>query len=230
MDPSTIQPVILTCDRDLKTVQAFVESYSKVILKHNRFGEMPPPVTVVDLTSRPSQVSTDYLSALTWLRAEDVTFHPRLPDVSDYESAQDAAWFALRQSVENRSPRTEAILWLEDDIVFADDFMEMLRDLVLPKDCGFFNLYQPGRGHGYPTIDPNRFYGTQALLFPLKVAEVLNTDRDWVLKTWPPGWDIQWSRAVANYGLKIYSTKRSFVQHQGVSHLHPTRFHFSEVF
>ena len=210
---SPIQPVILTCERDLNVTRQFVSSLRAI--RH----EIPAPVVVVDLSGT-ERLSGEYLALLGSIEPRAVFVHPREPGLSPYDSVQEAANFALARALAEAGPE-DYILFMEDDIYFSSDFTRKLHSMYLGPETGFITLYQPGDGYGFHIIDPEKFYGTQCLIFTHRAVEEIVEQRDFMMANFWPGYDIRWSRFLASRGYVLYCAERSYVQHiQSASRLH----------
>lgn len=210
---SSILPVILTCERDLSVTRRFVSSLRAIR------REMPAPVVVVDLSGQ-ERLSGEYLSLLGSVEPRAVFVHPREPGMTAYDSVQEAANFALARALAEAGP-DDYVLFMEDDIYFAAGFTEKLHSIYLGPETGFVTLYQPGDGYGFHILDPERFYGTQCLMFTRRAAAEIVEHRDFMMANFWPGYDIRWSRFLASRGYVLYCADRSYVQHvQSSSRLH----------
>ena len=218
-----IVPLILSCDRDLALVQQFVSSYKSVQTGLAR------PIVIIDISSS-TRLSAEYLSLIAQLDPRSVHIHPRERDMGVYDSVQEAVDFAFNRAIEE-TVAGDLILFIEDDIVFSARFLQELLSMQIKPDTGFVSLYSPGHEYGGNEIDPDRFYGTQCVLFPRRsVQEIAD---NWIaIKTRiPPGYDIRWSRFLGERGYKLYCTRRSYVQHlQSTSRLHNDSSHVSNSF
>jgi GT2 family glycosyltransferase len=222
-DESRVVPLVLTCDRDAELTARFVESFREV-----RAG-VARPVVVID-TSGGDKLSARYLSLVAALDPRAVFVHPREPGESFYDSVQEAAGFALAKALEE-TREGDLILFLEDDIRFSPKFLERLRRAELAPDAGLLTLYLPGGGYGSSVIDPEKFYGTQCVLFPrARVEEIVANWAD-IKRRIPPGYDIRWSRFLAERGYRLYAAEASYVQHlESVSRLHGHPNHVSQSY
>jgi GT2 family glycosyltransferase len=218
-----VTPVILACDRNHEITARFVESFRTA-----RNG-LDRPVVVVD-TSASAKLSTGFIGMLQSLEPKIVAIHPPQPSMNFYESVQDAADFALRTVLEESDDGCDC-LFLEDDIVFSSRFPDRLAQVRPDNGLGFLTFYLPGNGFGIGPIDPNRFYGTQCVLFPRRSIERLVREKDEMHAQFPPGYDIRWSRYLASKGHTLYATERSYVQHLSTqSRLHGHGTHVSHCF
>lgn len=222
-DAGPVVPLVLTCDRDVELTARFVESFREV-----RAG-LARPVVVID-TSGGDKLSARYLSLVAALDPRAVFVHPREPGESVYDSVQEAAGFALAKSLEE-TREGEHVLFLEDDIRFSPKFPERLRAATLAPDAGLLTFYLPGRGYGSSVIEPDKFYGTQCVLFPrARVEEIVASWPD-IKRRIPPGYDIRWSRFLAERGYRLYAADASYVQHlESVSRLHGHPNHVSQAY
>jgi len=184
---------------------------------------------LVDLSASP-RVTADYLNAIASLSPAWVDFHPREPDKSVYDSVQEAATLALARVLPDTADG-DMILFLEDDVVFSSGFAEMLAATRLPDGAGFLTLYSPGGGYGTHEINPDHFYGTQAVLFSRAAAADIAEHQAQMQSEILPGYDIRWSRWLAKRGFRLYATAVSWVQHVGSqSRLHDGGSHASAIF
>jgi hypothetical protein len=121
---------------------------------------------------------------------------------------------------------------MEDDITFSSQFLRRLGQVNTTAGFGFLTFYLPGDGFGaQPEFDPNRFYGTQCVLFPRESIELLVRERDEMHSHFPPGYDIRWSRFLAAKGYALHATEHSYVQHLStLSRLHGEGTHVSNRF
>jgi hypothetical protein len=216
-------PLILTCDRDLATMRQFTSSFQTVQ------AGLASPVVVID-TSHSLRLSAEFLVMVAGLITRAIYIHPPEPCMSEYDSVQEASTFALKRALEE-TEGADQILFLEDDIVFSSRFLEKLRSLDVPADTGFVTFYLPDHEYGADIIDPNRFYGTQCLLLPRRAVEEIVAQIEYIKAKFYPGYDIRWSRFLAERGYRLYSTDQSYVQHLGTtSRLHRHHSHFSDCF
>lgn len=218
-----IVPVILTCARDLEATRRFAASFQHV--KHG----MAHPIVVID-ESQPGACAGEHRGLVATLDPAIVHVHPPEPGLSAYDSVQWAAHFALARALEGTAPG-DRILFLEDDVIFAASFVDRLHAIRIDDDTGFITLYLPGHGYGGPEVNPGHFYGTQCLLFPRWAVEAIVAHVEFVHATFPPGYDIRWSRYLAHLGYKLWQTDVSLVQHDPArSRLHGSSSHCSFVF
>ena len=223
-DESRVVPLILTCDRDAELTARFVESFNAVR------PALARPVVVID-TSAGDKLSARYLSLVAALDPRAVFVHPREPGESVYDSVQEAAGFALAK-VLGETREGDLVLFLEDDVRFSVKFPERLRAVrELASDAGFLTFYLPGCGYGSSVVAPEKFYGTQCVLFPRpRVEEIVSNWAD-IKQRLPPGYDIRWSRFLAERGYRLYAAEASYVQHlESVSRLHGHTNHVSQRF
>jgi hypothetical protein len=221
--PFNVTPVILTSEADLGLTRTFVSGFRNVqhVLK--------PPVVLVDQSSSP-RLSGEFLAVIASLNPAAVYVHPLERGMSVYDSVQEVANIALQRALE--AADTEGyILFLEDDIAFSSQFASKVADTYLGPETGFLTFYLPGDGYGFHIIDPSRFYGTQCVLFTRKaVEEIVNNTTD-MMSNFMPGYDIRWSRFLAQRGFVLYSTEFSYVQHlPRTSRLHGGSTHMSHRF
>ena len=134
--------------------------------------------------------------------------------MSSYDSVQNGMGSILARALQE-TREGDAILFLEDDIVFSTRFLQTLQALDMPDDAGFISLFQPGTGYGSRVIDPGRFYGTQCVLFPRRAVQEMVDHWDLLINNFLPGYDIRWSRFLASRGYRLYCTDRAYVQHIG---------------
>jgi hypothetical protein len=216
-------PLILTCDRDLSITEKFVSSYKTV---QSGLGK---PVVVIDISSSP-KLSTRYISLIASIDPKTIYIHSRENDMSIYDSVQEAVNSGLQKVLEE-TKSDDNILFLEDDIIFSSQFIKKLYSLGIHQDTGFISLYLPDGEYGSLIIDPNRFYGTQCVLFLRKVLEEIVNNYEYIKSHIPPGYDIRWSRFLAERGYKLYCTDYSYVQHiPAISRLHGHNSHISTSF
>jgi hypothetical protein len=213
----------MTCARSVPTVETFVGSY----LAHVGRG-IPWPVVIVDLTAS-SRLPRSYLALLDRLSPVAIYFHARCPGVSDYDSIQDAAFFALRCGSEEIVGH-EYLLFLEDDIVFSSRFLPFLSKLVLEEDTGLYTFYLPGDGFGSAVIEPFRYYGTQCVCLPKDVLPLILDNRQEMERRFSPGYDQRWANFLGARGFKLYASPQSYVQHIGVTSRIGSGYHWSRCY
>jgi hypothetical protein len=164
------------------------------------------------------------------MNPKTIAIHARENGMNTYDSVQEAANFGFKKVLEE-TKADDLILFLEDDIIFSAYFLKKLHSLRIAHDTGFITFYLPGSEYGAPVIDPARFYGTQCVLFPRKSIEEIVNNYDDIKSRIPPGYDIRWSRFLAERGYKLYGTDYSYVQHlQAPSRLHGHSSHVSNSF
>jgi hypothetical protein len=218
-----IVPVVLTCCRDVEVTARFAASFRAI------GHALEPPRVLVDLSAAP-RVTGAYLETLASLSPEWVEFHPPEPQVSVYESVQEAATLALVRVLPD-TDGDDTILFLEDDVVFCGGFPDKISGVTLADDAGFLTMYLPGQGYGTRVVPPDVFYGTQAVLFSRRAVADIVAHREQMQAEILPGYDIRWSRWLARQGFRLYATSESWVQHIGsVSRLHTGASHASAVF
>ena len=218
-----VLPVVLTCCRDVDVTARFAASFRQAA------HAMEAPRILVDLSASP-RVTPAYVEVLASLRPAWIEFHPAEPQMSVYDSVQEAATLALGRVLPEAGEH-DVILFLEDDVVFCSRFADLLADVSLPEDAGFLTLYSPGSGYGMPHVPADRFYGTQAVLFSRRAAADIAAHQHDMQASIPPGYDIRWSRWLAQRGFRLYATPASWVQHIGwQSRLHGSASHTSAVF
>jgi hypothetical protein len=200
-----VVPLILTCERPVTA--EFFASFHTV-----RTG-MLPAVIVIDLSTI-DRLSPGYLELVCSADPVAVYIHAKDPGLSSYDSVQSGIKTVLESALQE-TKEEDSILFLEDDVVFSSRFLETLQALKMPHDAGFMSLYQPGAGYGSRIIDPNRFYGTQCILFPRPVVQEMADQWEVMMTNFLPGYDIRWSRFLASRGYRLYCTDRSYVQHIG---------------
>jgi hypothetical protein len=200
-----VVPLILTCERPVTA--EFFASFGTV-----RTG-MLRPVIVIDLSTK-DRLSPGYLALVSSADPVAVYIHAKGPGLTSYDSVQTGIKAVLERALQETKDG-DSILFLEDDVVFSSRFLETLQTLKMPHDAGFMSLYQPGAGYGSRVIDPNRFYGTQCILFPRRIVQEMVDDWDVLMTNFLPGYDIRWSRFLASRGYRLYCTDRSYVQHIG---------------
>ena len=223
LESARVVPLILSCDRDTRLMEQFVESFRTVR------ADLAPPVVVID-TSHTPKLSAGYLSLVAALEPMSVYVHAREAGMSTYDSVQEAVHFAFQRVLEE-TREGDRVLFLEDDIVFSKRFSEKLRALRINPDAGLFTLYLPGNEYGSTVIDPHKFYGTQCVLFPRPPLQEIVANWDEIKRRIPPGYDIRWSRFLGERGYKLYGTEHSYVQHlQNESRLHGQASHVSHRF
>jgi hypothetical protein len=187
------------------------------------------PIVIIDISSSP-RLSAKYVSLISALFPRSIYIHSKEDGMDIYNSVQEAVHFGFLKILEE-TKSDDLILFLEDDIIFSVHFIEKLRALEIKPDAGLITLYLPGNEYSSTVIDPHGFYGTQCVLFPRRsIEEIVNNWAD--IKTRiPPGYDIRWSRFLAERGYKLYSTDNSYVQHQqAISRLHGHTTHMSNKF
>jgi hypothetical protein len=168
---------------------------------------------VIDLSTI-DRLSPAYLALVSAADPVAVYIHAKEPGLSSYDSVQAGIKTVLERALQE-TKEEDSILFLEDDVVFSSRFLQTLETLKMPHDAGFMSMYQPGAGYGSHIIDPNRFYGTQCILFPRHVVQEIVDHWDVLMKNFLPGYDIRWSRFLATRGYRLYCTDRSYVQHIG---------------
>ena len=218
-----IIPVILACDREPAITLQFVSSLQAIR------PALQPPIVILDISSSP-RISGQFLQMISSVEPRAVHVHPREPGMSVYDSVQEAASFAMEKALEE-SPQDTMILFMEDDIRFSKLFVEKLNSLDVAPDTGFVTFYLPGDEYGSITIDPSRFYGTQCLVFPRHAVSEIVEHREYMRSAFYPGYDIRWSRFLAERGYRLYATDRSYVQHlAAISRLNGYSSHVSNRF
>lgn len=205
-----VLPVILSCAKDLGLFERFTASYRQHVQE-----SFPSGVVVVDTSAHP-RLPASYLRTLNELMPRSVFVHSRVHGASPYDSVQNAAFFVLSRGLQEASGKEEFLLFLEDDVIFSSRFVEHLAQAEIGPRMGFYSLYSPGNEYGRNPIDPHRFYGTQAVLFPLEVARLLVQNQAQIEKDFRPGYDIRWSRFLASRGYQLYASRRSYCQHIGI--------------
>lgn len=219
----SVTPVILTCEADLALTAQFVTSFRSVRAVLNA------PVVLLDLSCA-ATLSDEYLRLLASLEPTALYTHPAEANMSQYDSVQEAANLALEMALRESAPH-DYILFMEDDILFSSRFPEKVVNTYLGPETGFFTMYLPGDGYGSDRLDPNAFYGTQCLLFTRKAVEQIKNDREEMMTRFWPGYDIRWSRLLADKGYVLYASDCSYVQHlPGTSRLHGQSSHRSNRF
>lgn len=205
-----ILPVMLSCARNKVFVEQMLQSFDEQV------GEaLPSPTLVVDLTGS-QRLPGDYFALLSKLSPASVHIHPRAQGLSDKESINDAAFFALECGLTEMKDQ-EFLLFLEDDILFSSQFIPYLKDLKVEGDAGFVTLYLPGNDYGTSVIEPYKFYGTQAVLFPKEVIQVILDNRKEMEAKYSPNYDLRWAQYLGSCGYKLYAAPQSYVQHTGTS-------------
>jgi hypothetical protein len=229
---SQIKPVFLTYAKSRK-LSTTVESFIRHVAIES---DIRPAILVIDLDQ------DDYISAEVLEIASDwvcdyVCVHPYKyntngPDIGEkYYSVQDAAWVALRKTLHAvaEDASIQYVMWLEDDLQFSSQFVKFLEETEVPDNAGMVSLYLPNDGHAsrkltnLNLVDPTKFYGTQCVIFPKRALMLMLNKEVTIRSNIAPGYDIQWSRAMKDIGLKIYESKNSYVQHVGESLLHPEK-------
>jgi hypothetical protein len=211
-----ITPVILTCARNLSYMQQFVESYEA-----NVSELLPAPVIVADITASP-MLPAAYVAMLARLRPRSVIIHTKPLELSDGDSVNHAAFFCLQQALLHQRSGETHVLFLEDDIIFSSQFAKGVYEANFTSDAAFYTFYQPHDGYGSEIISTEKihngyFYGTQCIMFPTwTVVELVNHQGE-IEKTYPPGYDLRWSRFLNHRGLVAYTSEVSYVQHIGVN-------------
>lgn len=216
---SSIQPVLLTCNRPgyMKVFTDFVASYVGAVQP----SELRSPAILLDQTFS-DDLSNEYVKTLAMLNPSIVRTsghgaHPT--QLEAYNSIQNSANRALQLGLElaDAAYGIKFILFIEDDIKFSSRFTQALEIMDYPNS-GMTSLYLPGEGHqhnGNGRIRTDQFYGTQAVLFPVKVVRLLIENEQLMMLYAPPGYDIRWSRYIDSLGFDLYQSKHSFVQHTG---------------
>jgi hypothetical protein len=218
-----VLPVILTCGAKLKVTKKFAASFANVMCA------LEPAIVFIDQSGSPT-LSAEYLAVVSSIGPAAVYVHPREIGMSTYDSVQEAANLALAAAL-HHSDESDYILFLEDDIVFSSQFSRTITNTHLNPETGFLTLYQPGSGYGSLVVDPSRFYGSQCLLFTRKAVDEIVRGRDKMMANFPAGYDIRWSKFLAQQGYVLYCTDRSYVQHQSSrSRLRSKKLHRSDCF
>ena len=202
-----VVPAILTCDRNGETFGEFVQSFLTVA------DGLERPVVLVD-TSATGEPSREYLSLVDSLRPRVTHIHPRQTQGNLYESIQHGAQELLECVLGHTDP-DDLVLFIEDDVLFSSRFLDALRREPLPTDAGFVTFYLPEAGYGGREVDPEGFYGTQCVLFPRHAVSEIVASYDYITQHFRPGFDIRWSRFLAERGYRLYCSDRSYVQHIG---------------
>src|SRR5665213_85324 len=101
-----VVPVILTCDRDHTLTSRFIESFRSV---SDTIGK---PVVVIDTSASPN-LSPEFLTMVQALDPGIVAIHPPQPNMSLYESVEDAADSALSTALDH-GDEDSYYLFLED--------------------------------------------------------------------------------------------------------------------
>jgi len=213
-----IRPFILTCDKNIEFFSKFVNSYigkARLSLQH--------PIVYAGYTSSDKGLRRRYNSLIAALSPEVVIPQPRYCE-NDYANIQ---YLAIKDIHSIGYHYVEdALLFFEDDIVFSSKFANILSDLSFPANTGLLTLYSNGDEY-FPNsesfiyeIDPKRYYGNQAVLFPKKVVADLSLNWQQLLP-YPYGWDLRWAGYLSDSGYKLYATYNSYVQHIG----HGSRLH-----
>lgn len=220
---SNIVPLILSCDRDVKLTERFVASYRSVQAGLGR------PVVIIDISAS-SKLAPEYLSFILSLDPRAVHLHGQEHGMSTYDSVQEAVNFGFTVALQETKPG-DCVLFVEDDVVFSSRFLDVLRSIEVKPDTGFITLYRPGNEYASTELDPGKFYGTQCVLFPRRPVEEIVSNWNDIKNRIPPGYDIRWSRFLAERGYKLYSTDHSYVQHlESTSRLHGESSHVSNSF
>jgi len=228
-----VVPIVLTCARSLEYVRAFTRSWRD--LESQDALPIRSPIVVVDLTASPV-LPGEYVDEIASLDPRVVVVHARLPNLSEGDSVQDAAFFALEQGVRHRRDEETHLLFLEDDVVLSSRFQDGLYSCDPSPDLGYTTLYQPWDGYGAAgpvsseTVRGGHFYGTQCLLMPFDSAGLLLEHRASIERDYPPGYDLRWSRFLVDRGRSIHTTEKSYVQHVGVVSRLGCMSHRSNVF
>lgn len=216
----TVTLVILTCPRSQEVVERFVDSYVDRVSK-----TLLSPVIIIDLTARP-RLPGEYVAVLNRLAPAAVYVHPRVTDMTEAGSINDAAFFALRCGLQEMDGR-HYLLFLEDDVIFSSQFVAFLLQWQMPSDAGFLTLYLPGGEYGDSIIEPYRFYGTQGVLFPKDSVDVILKNREEMERRFSPNYDMRWAQFLGASGYKLYAAPKAYVQHIGVRSGLGNNFHSS---
>lgn len=212
-----ISPVILTCARNLTYMRSFAKSFVEHVVER-----LPAPNVVVDITAGPI-LPAPYIDLVASLRPRCVTIHSKAHGLSDGDSVQHGAFFALQHALNMLNDGEQYVMFLEDDIVFSSRFLWALNDANLTQDMAFYTLYQPFNGYGdTDTISSDKihggfFFGTQCMVFPVKTVELLLKHQLEIERTYPPGYDLRWSRFLDHRGKVAYTARKSYVQHIGTN-------------
>lgn len=208
-----ITPVILSCAAETGYTRRFVESYL------NQVGwRLAPPVVIVDLT-RGNRLPGSYLNLLADLKPRAVHIHPRITGdgtylVNDYDSVQDAAFYALDKGLEEAAGE-DWFLFLEDDVEVSSELVNWLTGTSLDPHAGFYSLYQSGGGYGSRVIPPSRFCCTQCVLFPKRSVELVLSNRR-LTEDMPKGYDTRWALLLGRVlKRQLFASDLSYVQHFG---------------
>lgn len=218
-----IVPVIMTCPLNLQLTRRFAESYAA--------SGLPAPVVSLDLTAS-QRVPPTYWQLLDQLAPRACYVHPRVEGVPNYESVQDAAHYVLEVGLTELRRDEQYLLFIEDDVLLSSKLSSVLTTITKNPRMAFTTLYQHGKGYGGSVVTPGSFYGTQCLLMPSIVAERLLEKRTELEKTYPPGYDIRWSRWLAwHEWLRIYCIPgKSYAQHIGTRSRLGCTGHHSEIY
>jgi hypothetical protein len=218
-----VQPVVMTCARDVELTRRFVASYATAVGPALR-----QPVVSVDVIAE-VELPHDYLRVLRDLWPASVVFHSRTAGAEPYQSIVQAAYGALECGLSQLGDGGY-LLFLEDDIQFAANFVSLLSELQLKPDTGLCTLYLPFGGFGGTEVRPRRFFGTQCVLFPHRPLQAVVAERPNLQRWQGATYDQQWARILREYGYRLYCSPSSYVQHMGTVSRIGSGAHRSDVF
>lgn len=225
MDLKTILPVIMTCPQEQETSKKSFASF-----KEKAQTNLPAPVVTIDTSNPDFPLTPEYQNVINAeVHPAAVRLHEKEEGMTNYLSAQEAAHWVLKNGLDYADDTIQSILFFEDDIQYSSKLIRRLEQLQFPDTTGFIALYTPDEEYHGVAKSPNqlykipidRFYGTQAILFPKTVIQLLTQEKKQVY-SYTAGYDIRWSRYLRDQGYSMYATYYSYVQHlsQG-SRLHP---------
>ena len=240
--PNKILPAVMTCSNDMQETRRFVETYNQSL---GIMENVLRPLVSIDITSN-NTVDLEHKNLMDTMTPYKIIIHEReygytnqqgvytefdITQDSEGQPSADSVWhkynsvqqgtnFLLEHALKYaKKEKAHYVLFLEDDIEISNRINEVLSDPKVEADCGFLSLYGPA--NSWPWVIPvNSFYGTQAILFPIKSLEHMMNHRDEMMG-YRPGYDIRWSRFLRDKGYQMYCTDPHYVQHiQGASRLH----------
>jgi hypothetical protein len=208
-----VQPVILSCGLNESVFEQFVESFCAVSCGLAR------PIVVIDTTNC-RRLSNGYISLVRRLDPLYVEIHPREHRKSRWNSVQEASKVALERGLAEVGTG-DFVLFLEDDIIFSSQFLQVLNEIEVAPDAGLVTFFIPSGRYPVRVVNRSDFIGTMCVLLPAGAAEkiVANWKKmsglrrlRWGMKA---GYDIRWANYLGTRGYRLYRTDFSYVQHIG---------------
>ncbi len=203
-----IRPVILTCDKNLIPLRQFIDSYKKTVR-----GLQSPILCIDTFGKKPSK---EYLGLLEQLDPYKIHLIKKVKK-NRKDNIEHFLMHRIFALVDDDIQ--DAMLFLEDDIIFSSQFNNIIKRLALDQQTGFITLYSsfheyfPTKTNGVlHTIKHHSFYGTQAIVFPKKSVQVMKKYSQKVERL--PVWhDHKWAYLFNEMGYDILATNNSYVQH-----------------